>query len=308
MNEFKNMMRRMRRYVADVETNNAKRADAIKALETYKGSEYYRQQIDALNKNHEAERIKLAKDLQEDLINRMETMRANVRQRITAAPTADMVNTINMLRVLDNVTPAEMRQYAITMADCPIAMKSLKQIARDMNINIQAPDADSLLNTLDNLEGYLALFLRGFRGKESMTPSIMQLYDYFLPDDQYTSRIAEEGFEKIAVTSEYVDMQFWKRVSNGGDPLLLEMIEAPDKKVSEKDFKIKYFFRDIDGLNKYIEQRTEGLEGKDKEDKVNEILNNCPGQYGAAYRYYKMHGEKVALIDSFEDEEEEGAE
>ena len=29
MNEFKNMMRRMRRYVADVEKNNAKKADEI---------------------------------------------------------------------------------------------------------------------------------------------------------------------------------------------------------------------------------------------------------------------------------------
>ena len=52
---------------------------------------------------------------------------------------------------------------------------------------------------------------------------------------------------------------------------------------------------------KQVATRTELFQLFLQKDEINEILADCPGQYGAAYRYFKASGEKVPLNVEVED-------
>ena len=122
----------------------------------------------------------------------------------------------------------------------------------------------------------------GFNGNIDQAPaSVRLLYQYFQGDEDYINTPAK--------STDNADALFWKKVVQIGTPAMLDS-ESTGEKV-----KAELFFKDLDGLMAYMDKRTAGLEGRELEDKQNEILSECPGQYGAAYRYYKANGEKVPL-------------
>lgn len=287
MSIYRNAMRRMRQYTVAVDKNYKSRGTEVEKLSDYKGSVHYEREISKLDDRVEKERVHLMTSVKQDMIVIMKEMRKNVGERITKAPTSDMVNTLSILGMLDTVSPTDMKQYAVQMKDCPLAMKRLNQIASKHNMQISVPDTDAMMRAIDVLEGNFATYIQGYRGGDTnMVASVKQLHEYFKPEEAYMNTSVK--------SSQNVDAQFWKQIVGIGSPAMLDKEGAASTDV-------KYFFSTLDGLMEFIEKETVGLEDKALTDKVNEILSDCPGQYGAAYRYYKTTGKKVPLIETGEE-------
>lgn len=79
-------------------------------------------------------------------------MREIASQRTTKPPTAENVSTLQILGMLDTITPTQMRLYAEQMSDCPLAMLRLGQIASAHNLKLVVSDPDALLKAVDILE------------------------------------------------------------------------------------------------------------------------------------------------------------
>lgn len=283
MSNYKNAMRRMRKYVVEVKKNHDSRGRELEKLAQFKGSPYYEQQAAEVDRKIEAERVRLAESVKKDLTAIVKDMRENVGNRITKAPTPEMSACLSILGQLETLTATEITLYAQQMADCPLAMRKLQEIAAKHDMRITAPDTDTMLRAVDVLEGNLVTFLAGYSGDIEKAPaSVRQLFQYFQADDDYMNTPAK--------STNNADAAFWRDIVQIGTPAMLDSEAATGDTV-----KAELFFKDLDGLMAYMGKRTAGLEGKDLEDKQNEILAECPGQYGAAYRYYKARGEKVPL-------------
>lgn len=290
MNNYRNMMRRMRQYTAAVEKNYKSRTAALEKddVADKKGSAWYDRYVAEVDRKIEAERVRLGTEVQKDLIGMVNTMRENVSKRITKAPTADMVNTLSLLRILDTVNPTEIKEYAAQMVDCPLAMQALSQIAKKNNIRIAVPNTEEMMRAVDVIEGNLANYIQNFRGTPDMSPSVKELHDmYFQPEEYYAGTDIK--------SSEAADKAFWENIVMIGSPEMVDEGDGADKAID-----VKYFFGSLDGLVEYINNQTAGLEGEAKEDRINEILADCPGQYGAAYRNFLVNGEKVPLLEEGE--------
>lgn len=289
MSNYRNAMRRMRQYTAAVKKNYNSRETELEKLFEYKGSVHYDKEIQKVNERIEQERVRLATGAKDDLMAVIKEMRKNVGNRITKAPSTDMVNTLALLGMLDTVSPTDIKQYAIQMSECPLAMKRLQQIAKGHNMQIIAPDTDAMMRAIDVLEGNFAMYIQGYTGDDhSMSASVKQLYEFFQPEETYMNTPVK--------SSKNVDSIFWQKVVGIGSPSILE-----NENNTSGSTDVKYFFDTLDGLVAFINKQTVGLEDKAYTDKVNEILADCPGQYGAAYRYYKATGEKVPLIEAEEE-------
>lgn len=290
MSNYRNAMRRMRQYTAAVKKNFDTRAAEIEKLSEYKGSPFYDKEVSKVDQKIEAERVRLATAVQKDMIDMVDSMRKNVGKRITQAPTTDMVNSLAILGMLDTINPVDMKQYAMQMADCPLAMKRLQQIAKSHNMQITAPDTEAMMRAVDVIEGNFAMYIQGYTGNDhTMSASVKQLHDLYFQ--------SEESYMHTSIKScERVDAEFWKTVVGIGSP---DMLESNDNMSAVTE--VNYFFASLDGLLSFMDEQTAGLSEKECSDKINEILSNCPGQYGAAYRYYKASGEKVPLIETGEE-------
>ena len=93
-------------------------------------------------------------------------MREAAAKRTTTPPTTEMVSTLSILGMLDNITPGQLQLYAEQMSDCPLAMLRLQQIASAHNMRIVVSDPDALLHAVDVIEDNLAAFIDGFNGNE----------------------------------------------------------------------------------------------------------------------------------------------
>lgn len=290
MSNYRNMMRYMRTYTAKVEKNLNSRTSLLEKADVAdkKGSPWYDRYVAEIDRKIEAERVRLMGDAQKELVGMIATMRENVSKRITKAPTADMVNTLSLLKLMDSVTPTEIKGYAEQMADCPLALKVLSQIAEKNNIRIGVPDTEEMMRAVDVIEGNIANYIQNFRGGGAMSASVKMLHDmYFQAEDHYAQ--TDIG------SSENVDNAFWRDIVQIGTPAMLEDADSAAGAID-----VKYFFSGLDGLIEYIDSQTQGLDENAKTDKVNEILLNCPGQYGAAYRNYLVNGKKVPLLEEGE--------
>lgn len=282
MSNYKNAMRRMRKYVVEVKKNCDSRGQELNKLAPYKGSPYYDRQAAEVNRKIEAERVRLAESVKKDLIAIVEDMRRNVGNRITKAPTPEMSACLTILGQLESLTAAEAGLYAQQMADCPLAMKRLQEIAGKHSIRIKVPDTDAMLRAVDVLEGNFATFLGGYSGNIDKDPaSVRTLYHYFLGDEDYMNTPAK--------STDKVDSDFWLDIVQIGTPAMLDSGATGEK------VKAELFFKDLDGLLAYMDKHTAGLEGRKLEDKKNEILAECPDEYGTKYRYYKATGIKEPL-------------
>lgn len=169
------------------------------------------------------------------------------------------------------------------------AMRRLQQIAKSHNMQIVAPDTDAMMRAIDVLEGNFAMYIQGYTGDDhSMSASVKQLHEFFQPEEAYINTAVK--------SSKNVDSIFWQKMVGIGSPSMLE-----NENNTHGSTDVKYFFDTLDGLVAFIDKQTVGLEDKAYTDKINEILADCPGQYGAAYRYYKATGEKVPLIEAGEE-------
>lgn len=272
--EFQNMMRRLRKYVADVDRNTKDTMATVNALQAYKGSKYYDDKLKELEKKSKETQAQLLSGVKDDMVVAFDAMRRNVSNRIAKAPTGDQANALTVLSMLDSLTPAMVRAYADQMSECPLALSALSQIARKHNINVKAPDAENLKSICDVLENAVVGLLTGYNENGASSVIAKQFRQYLEPEN--------------IVSADRADRACWNSLVNYGSPDILDGGKA--------DTKVEYFFADVTGLSQYIQQQTQGLDDKAKEAKQDEILKNCPDQYGAAYRQYLSTGEVVDLV------------
>ena len=196
MSNYRNMMRRMRQYTAAIEKNYKSRMAALEKddVADKKGSTWYDRYVAEVDRKIEAERVRMGTEVQKELVGMIDTMRKNVGQKITKAPTTDMINTLSLLRMMDSVNPTEIKEYAVQMADCPLAMKALSQIAEKNNIRIAVPDTEEMMRAVDVIEGNIANYIQNFKGDGNMSASVKMLHDmYFQAEDYYANTDAKSA-------------------------------------------------------------------------------------------------------------------
>ena len=138
---------------------------------------------------------------------------------------------------------------------------------------------------LDQLEGYLAYFLTNFNGDTVYAPAtVLRMLPYFQPDEQYMES------PNRPLDTDKVNKFFWSEFVQLSSS---DAFDDPDHVNGAP--KAMYFFGDVKALSAFIQKMTVGVEGSLVEDITNEILSNCPEQYGAIYRNYKATGEMLDL-------------
>lgn len=284
MNNYRNgIMRRMRVYTKAVENTVNEKNIKIEGQKDLIGCTLYDRKIAEINSETEQIQQRLKSDIIKDLSETLHSMREIASQRTTKPPTSENVNTLQILGMLDSITPTQMKLYAEQMSDCPLAMLRLGQIASAHNLKLVISDPDALLKAVDILEDNLSAYINGFNGNESLCGTrVRQLYLYFQPEEYYA--------QSDLKTSENADKLFWERYIGIATP---EIFDNPNK-ASKKPI-VQYFFGGIDGLLDFINKAKSESMGENEEDVINRILSNCPDKYSAAYRLYMATGEKLPL-------------
>ena len=290
MNNYRNgIMRRMRVYVKEVETDVRNRNNEVKKQEQFKGSPYYDSEVAKIDKAHLENRQKMKAAIVKDLSATLKLMREAAAKKSATPPTAEMVNTLSILGMLDRITPSQLQLYAGQFSDCPLAMLRLQQIASAHNMRIVIDDPDALLRVVDVIEDNLAAFIEGFNGNEQDSSfRVRTLYRYFQPEEVYSNSTVQ--------SSENADAMFWQNIVGFSSPEAFE--EMGD---SQNVPVVQYFFGETDGLIDFIKKSCEKSSDPDKTE--NDILAKCPEQYGAVYRAYKATGAKLPLEETVSHEE-----
>lgn len=292
-NYFSNgIMRRMRQHTHDMTANFHSKDKDIERLKKLKNDDeitqtVYDREVSAIHEKIKSQTIKLKEDTKKDLMTALKEMRQIAGNQIVKPPTPEMVSTLQLLSMLEEISPVQLTLYAEQMADCPLAMQRLQQIAKTHEQRIWVDDPETKLRALDVLEGNLVNYLANYDGDISHASfSVRQMYPYFQPDDQYM------GNPKTLVDTEKVNQKFWNEMVGLSSP---DVFDDPDGR--KKGPKAQYFFSDVKALATFIKKATANLEGPMVETTVNTILENCPERYGAIYRAYKANGEIIDLND-----------
>ena len=289
------IMRRMRQYTLALSNiAHSKDKDLENLLSLKKADEItqtvYDREVEKINQQISEQRKKLLSEVKVDLMGTFEKMREIAKAQISKAPTPEMVSTLQILAMLDNVSPEQFTIYAEQMADCPLAMQRLQQIAKEHEVRIFTDDPEIKLRALDTLEGQLVNFLSNYDGVEEHCPfSVRDMYRYFRPDDKYM------GSKDSPTDTEKVNERFWNEFVGVSS---FKVFEDPDMTPGKP--KAQYFFSDVSALSAFIKKMTEGVSGSTVEEIENMILENCPERYGGVLRNYRATGEMLNLNEDAE--------
>lgn len=300
-NYFSNgVMRRMRQYTKAVEDNlhskdkDMKHLADLRAQDEITQTVYDREAAGIKNQIFE-QRKALVEAVKKDLTATFQEMRKIASEQIVKSPTPEMVSTLQILAMLDKITPTQLTLYAEQMSECPLAMQRLQQIAATHDQRIYIDDPESRLRALDALEGNLVNYLTSFDGDENQCPySVRNMYRYFRPDECYM------GSKDTPLETDKVNSMFWNEFVGVAS---YDVFDNPTGAQGKP--KVQYFFGDLDGLTEFIKKCTVGVKGSLVDDVVSMILADCPEQYGAAYRHYKATGEKIDINGQSSDDESE---
>lgn len=281
----RNIMNCLRRYVSRVEQNKKQATLEIERLDPYRGSVYYSDQAERIQKESDKKRAAMGESCAQELSSYLKTMRENVKNRVSKAPTAEQVATLNILSKLDNLTIKDVELYADAMKDCPLAMRHLSQIARGKDIGIYLPDPVDLLGAVDALEANLSSFIENYKGDTEQSGTVLerQLIQILSLDDETVKGTRFGSLERA-------DQAAWNSIllpSGNYDPAAFEG-ETPVPMV-------KRFYNDLPALIEAIKAEQEGLSPVDATKKENEILSECPENYGAILRNFRATGEVLPL-------------
>lgn len=284
------IMRRMRQYTLAVNNNaHSKDKDLEKLLALKKADEItqtvYEREVEKINKQIMERKTALLSEVKTDLMETIDKMREIAKSQISMAPTAEMVNTLQILAMLDEISPEQVSIYAEQMVDCPLAMQRLQQIAKKHEIKIFVDEPEIKLRALDNLEGSLVNFLINYDGVEEHCPySVRDMYRYFQPDEKYM------GSSTALTDTEKVNEMYWNTFVGISSYKVFDDLDSTHGKP-----KAQYFFSDVAALSNFIKKATAGVSGPMVEEIENIILENCPERYGAVLRNYRYSGEMLDL-------------
>lgn len=281
---YRSIMDCLRRNVRGVE-RNAKQAELkIEGLAQYKGSPFYAEQVERIKAECEKQRISLGENAKRELSGYLSTMRENAKKFITKAPTPEQVATLDLLSKIENLTIEDVALYAPSMAETPLALRRLQQIAETAHIGVYFPGPTELLHGVDVVESNLANFLNSYRNDTEHSWSTVE--KQLIPILHLDDNSAKEACGSL----EAADRAAW-------DKVLL-----PDFKYGPEAFEgntptpqVKLFFNDLAGLREYIQIETEGLSPLAAQEKKNEILANSPDYYGTALRNFEATGEVLPI-------------
>ncbi len=287
-NHYSNTLRIMRfHYVKSNETHDTYAKAIQKADELLRSDEItktvYDREVNSAQTEFDSCHKELVSKAKSELVPEFEAMREIARQQAVKAPTPEVASTLQILSMLDKLTPTQISLYAESLSDCPLAMQALAQIALKHDQRLIVDEPERRLQLLDVFESHVANFLSNYHGtEEALSFSVRQMLPYLQTEDNVT----EYGGTKR------VDRAFWNEFIAEGNPDCYD----EDSASSEKP-RVQYFFKDTDGLLAFINRETDGKSGSIIEETVNEILANCPESYGAAYRNYKACGEKIVFTE-----------
>ncbi len=290
MGNYSSVMRTMRKYVSDARSNHGKMQEKLQGLEQFKNSVYYTEKAAEVKKTAQDALTYLRRQAQDELTDTFAQMRANVKKRVTKAPTQDIAASLSILGQLDEITVPQMSMYAEIMSDYPLAMQLLRQIGTKHNIKVSVPDVEAMTRSVDVLEDNVYAILAEYDGSDKqMRMSLERLKGYFQPEENFLDMPGVQ-------TAEKADAAFWNNIIQCGSPTMLD-----DPNMSGTPVKVDHFFNSLDGLLKYIDVHTQGLNVQERDEKINEILESCPDNYGAIYRNYRATGDKLPLNQSIDE-------
>ena len=138
----------------------------VQALERYKGSAGYDDEVKTLRDQLDADLKALAAEYRPGLYEDLRLMGEAISRRPMKAPTSDQVNLLNVLKLKKNVTTEELQRVAEAVKDCPVALSVVTDIARDHGImrtfdhlstEMSSQYAEGIVNNLKTgIEDFLA--------------------------------------------------------------------------------------------------------------------------------------------------------
>lgn len=212
--------------------------------------------------------------------------RKNVRTRVTKAPTEEQMRLFSALGQLENLDPRLANLYTPILCDTQIGCELYSQILAKHGMSIPVPSIECQLNAPELMSDIIGSYIQTYNGEDNFG-SVMakEMHDhYFQPEDFFSKTDVKSSEEALR--------HFWNNKIGFGTPALLD-----DENPNSGNLPVKYFFTNLDGMIDFINEKTKGLEGPEKTDKVNELLEYCPDTYAAEYRYYLATGKKPPLME-----------
>lgn len=297
MSNLSNYFREMRLHRSRMMDAYTEYGQAKTRLAPTAGSQYWREHTETLEKNHAVKMEEIRQKAKAALIPILDQMRLDAQKNIVTQPTADMVNVLSLLKLADKLTPIEVRLYAEQMRDCPLAIRLLRQIAATYGIIVSEPNTEIQLERINGLDGATAYYISSYEGNSNdpLASGTMQMIERALHDAAF--------YKQTTANLSYYDMQRLNAcdtVEKAENRFLNDFTKSTDRTGFEPNAhaatpEVKLHFDTLDSLISYIDKTTDGEPSVAKDIIRESILNDCPDNYGAAYRNYKATGEKLPL-------------
>lgn len=154
---------------------------AVKALERWKGSKGYEEELKKINDKFEADLTALRGEYRPSFRIILGGMTDAIGRRSISAPTTDQVNLLNLLKLKKKVTLEECQRIAESVKDNPIAVSVVTEIAHDHGI----------------LQGFdhLCPEMSSQRASKIVTELKNTVEDFLQYDTTRASRLAKQYYE-----------------------------------------------------------------------------------------------------------------
>ena len=154
---------------------------AFQALERFKGSQGYEDDVKSLQEKRDGELTALIEEYRPGFNTVFGGMMDAIGRRSVSAPTTDQVNLLNILKLKKKVTLEECQRIAEAVKDNPIAVSVVTEIAHDHGI----------------LQGFdhLCPEMSSQRASDIVTSMRDGLEDYLQHDTTRASRLAKQYYE-----------------------------------------------------------------------------------------------------------------
>jgi len=280
-------MNNLQRYFAIMRSFRAKQESAAKEkaaqrnnLEQYTGSKYFVEKYDEVQKQFTLKTTQNRNEAAAKIKEVCNTMRISAKKNLIEAPTQEMSATLGLLKLADNLSTNEVRAYAESFKNCPLALKILGQIAKSFNIHVAEPNFDIVNEKINNLENGALMFIENFTDPTENNFFNMTYSRFFMDNP---------GYENSDWTTEQSEQAWLHRMTEDTN------IECYEENAPTPTPEVTYKFKDIDDMLTHLGKATAGMDERAKEVTENEILQATPDSQTSKYRYYKATGEKLAF-------------
>ena len=285
-NNFYEMMRIGKVHTRDVDRLSSNRQKRIDQQKNLIGSAQYDINMKSIDEQFKSDVQRKREVALHELESYAKDVRKNVKDRLTKAPTDEQMRLFSAIGQLENFDHRLASLFTPVLCDTQIGCELYSQILAKHQMNIPVPSIEAQLNAPEVVIHNIAAYIQNYTGEDSLNyVMIKELHDlYFQPEDFYSKTDIK--------SSEKALQHFWDNKVGIGTPALLD-----DENPDTKNIQPKYFFTDMDGVIDFINEKTKGMEGREKEDMVTELMEHFPDTYAAQYRYYLSTGKKQPLIE-----------